>query len=172
MKYIKTHEGFFSKVKDIFTKKEEPKVIDNEEIEVLLKDCFIELEDIGFEVVIESSKSNMRSMSTGAVYYDADPITYFTIYIDKEDNVDYIDFEINQIRDAVLFSMDTMMDKFGSIAECYYRDKIYTIDRGNTFADEINSFRQKGKSIKTNYSEVENSNWTISEFDIKFSIFG
>ncbi len=120
MRYIKTYEGFFSKVKTLF-KKEEPvpdKVINVDEVESLLKDCFLELEDNGFNVKIETSHQNMRSDSTGNVYFTEKIVNKFIVYIDKPkdkreliywqtpSNEVYVDFEINQVRDSILFSID------------------------------------------------------------------
>lgn len=136
MKYLRTHEGFISKIKKLIKGEEVlKKEIDLEDLEATLDECFLELKDDGFYIKIHSMKSNMYSSihrkkehHTGfgkeRIIYGVDiskPMTVdFRDQLSMEDadndsdwNIQEPKFTIGEIKDAVLVARDIIKSKFG-----------------------------------------------------------
>lgn len=137
MRYIRTYEGFFSNLKRKLIPEEEPvKKIDMDELNHTVNECLIDLKDNGFQINIESTKSNMYSrMVKGNKYAESTfgkeriiyRISISAPYKEKElNNIDddweitsgelpwEVDkFKVIEIKDSVLLLKDMIKSKFG-----------------------------------------------------------
>jgi len=137
MNHLKTYEGFFSNLKKKLMPEEEPvKKIDMDELNHTVNECLIELKDNGFDIKIESGKSNMYSrMAKGGKYAESTFGKERIIYAicisapQKEMEIRRLDgnweitsgdlpwkvvkFKAIEIKDSVLLLRDMVKSKFG-----------------------------------------------------------
>jgi hypothetical protein len=173
MIYIKTYEGFIDKVKNLFKSKEEPdKHVDVEEVKNIIHDCFLELEDNRFSIIIS------HLVSRFGVHFDNEK-NIFRVFISLTEKSDILgeeypcNFTIGEIKDYILFAIDTIEDQYSfasATSESFYKNGITSSDPSITSGWPEYWFRLKGDIEHVKYKDIEEfpDRFVISEFDIEF----
>ncbi len=136
MRYIKTYEGFFDKLKSkIFPKPIDPVKINLKDLEDTFDDCFLDLIDNGFDISKSVTPSNVySSLQKGSKYSNLSFGNERMIYImniskpiditseiademinglDTDYNLENTKFKFGDIKETILFTRGLIKDKFG-----------------------------------------------------------